>query len=76
MKNVILAAESIGVVRLAVPAISMGVYAYPAEEAVPILVEATQDALQNAISLQEVRFVLMQDSMVELFQRPIRSTKA
>lgn len=72
MKNVILAAESIGVIRLAVPAISMGVYAYPPEEAVPILVKATQDAFPHAISIQEVRFVLMQDDMVELFQHVIR----
>lgn len=76
MKNVILPAERLRVVRLAVPAISMGVYAYPPEEVVPILVKATQHALPHATSLQEVRFVLIQDNMIELFQRAIRSNEA
>ena len=71
MRNTIALADENGLTRLAVPAISMGVYGYPAEEAVPILVRVASQmagALQN---LLEIRFVVMSDELLHLFRRSI-----
>ena len=67
MESVLQLADQHGIARIAVPAISMGVYGYPAEEAVPILVKTTIDALRDTKSLQEVRFVVMQPELGTVF---------
>lgn len=68
LRNTLLLADRLGVKRLAVPAISMGVFAYPPEEAVPILVDAASAALASLASLEEVRFVLFDQALCERFQ--------
>lgn len=71
--NTLLLAEQEKVRRLALPAISMGVYAYPAEEAVPILVETARRLAPSLEQLVEIRFVVMSDPLLSLFQSAIRS---
>ena len=71
MRNTIALADENGLTRLAVPAISMGVYGYPAEEAIPILVRVASQmagALQN---LLEIRFVVVSDELLHLFRRSL-----
>jgi O-acetyl-ADP-ribose deacetylase (regulator of RNase III) len=72
MRSVLVLAEQIGVSRVAVPAISMGVYAYPPEQAVPILVQVAADALSSVRHLVEVRFVVVSASMFLCFADNLR----
>ena len=55
--------------RLAIPAISTGVYGYPPEEAVPIIVKSTNDLLDRLASMEEIRFVVSTNMMLELFKK-------
>lgn len=69
--NAVTLADENGLERLAVPAISMGVYAYPPDEAVPILVETTFSILASLRSLKEIRFVVISDDLLTLFNTAI-----
>ena len=57
--------------RLAVPALSTGVYRYPAEEAVPILVESACITAPTMRHLREIRFVVTGAPMRALFEQAI-----
>lgn len=54
--------------KLAMPAISTGVYGYPPEEAVPVIVNAALSCLERLESLEEIRFVVTDDGMLTLFE--------
>lgn len=69
--SAILLADKNGVKRLAMPAISTGVYAYPAEEAVPIIVRAAKDIAEWVTSLEEIRFVVRSNQMLALFKKSL-----
>ncbi len=69
MTNTLLAADREKLTRIAVPAISMGVYAYPPEEAVPILFWAAKSVLPRLHYLREIRFVAMSAELANLFPR-------
>lgn len=73
LENTLLLAEQEKIRRLALPAISMGVYAYPAEEAVPILVETARRLATSLEQIEEIRFVVTNDALLSLFQSAIRS---
>lgn len=68
VRSAILLADKNGVKRLAMPAISTGVYAFPAEEAVPIIVQAAKELAGRLTSLEEIRFVVSSNLMVALFE--------
>ncbi|HEY7527333.1 MAG TPA: macro domain-containing protein [Candidatus Limnocylindria bacterium] len=51
-------ADGLGARSLALPAISMGIYGYPADEAAAIAVRTVADGLAAASVLELVRFVL------------------
>lgn len=72
MRNAILVAVQAGVTRLAVPAISMGVYAYPPDEAVPILVNTAFEMQYQPGDLEEIRFVVQNEALYQLFWRAIK----
>lgn len=71
MRSVLLLADQNGLKRLAVPAISMGIYGYPAHEAVPILVNTTFAIRSQLHSLEEIRFVLTDEKKLMLFRNSI-----
>ena len=54
------------------PAISMGIYGYPVEEAVPILVEKALVLSSTVNHLKEIRFVLFESALCDLFERTLR----
>ena len=58
MRNTLLVAEQHMLSRIAVPAISMGIFAYPAEEAVPILVQTARRVGNDLQHVRETRFVV------------------
>lgn len=71
VETALLAADAEQVSRLAIPAISMGVYAYPPEEAVPLLVRTCRYVAPRLNHVQEVRFVVTNDQLLHLFQEEI-----
>jgi O-acetyl-ADP-ribose deacetylase (regulator of RNase III) len=71
MRNVLRLADQEGVVRIAVPGISMGVYAYPPREAIPILIQTVYETLEHLDHIREVRFVVIDKAIKELFEAEI-----
>jgi O-acetyl-ADP-ribose deacetylase (regulator of RNase III) len=71
LRNVLLLADEQQVMRIAVPGISMGVYAYPPAEAVPILVRAAYEMLYLLRHIREIRFVVMNETIRALFEEQI-----
>lgn len=71
VRSAVLLADENGVKRLAMPAISTGVYGYPPDQAVPIIVAAAKDVLEKLKSLEEIRFVVASDLMLSLFEKEI-----
>ncbi len=53
---------------IAFPAISTGAFGYPLEEAAPVALTATKEALTNAQHLQKVRFVLFGKKDLNVFE--------
>lgn len=72
MRNTLLVAEKYRLSRIAVPAISMGIFSYPPEEAVPILVKAAKEAGLQLQNLQEARFVVRDEELFNRFSKEIR----
>lgn len=68
VRSAILLADENGVKKLAIPAISTGVYGYPPEEAVPVIVNAALSCLERLVILEEIRFVVTDDGMLTLFE--------
>jgi len=71
LRNTLLAADEHGVRRIAVPAISMGIFSYPPDEAVPILVHAARRFGGLLKCVREVRFVVREESLFRRFVEEI-----
>lgn len=65
-------ADRLGLQSVAFPAISTGVYGYPAEAAAEVAVRTIIDELLQAESLHEVRFVLYSREMLAIFVQAAR----
>jgi O-acetyl-ADP-ribose deacetylase (regulator of RNase III) len=61
-------ADELGARTVAFPAISTGVYGYPAEKAAPVAIRAVREARTR---VEEVRFVLFDDRTYEAFERAL-----
>jgi O-acetyl-ADP-ribose deacetylase (regulator of RNase III) len=61
--------------RLAVPAISAGIYGYPIDEAVPILVKTAFQLAPNLSHLQEIRFAVVDSMLYQAFCETIAVTQ-
>jgi O-acetyl-ADP-ribose deacetylase (regulator of RNase III) len=62
-------ADELGARSIAFPAISAGVYGYPLDLAAPVALQAVKDA---DTKVEEVRFVLFDDSAYSAFERALR----
>ena len=60
-----------GVRTIAFPAISCGVYGYPAEDAVKIAVRECREALERHPSLEKITFACFDAAMLELYRREL-----
>jgi O-acetyl-ADP-ribose deacetylase (regulator of RNase III) len=63
VRSAIRVAEDYAVERLAIPAVSTGVYGYPIDEAAGILVQTAFQETKCRLSLKELRFVLYSPTM-------------
>jgi O-acetyl-ADP-ribose deacetylase (regulator of RNase III) len=52
----------------------MGVYAYPPEEAIPILVQTAREVAAELKHVQEIRFVVMSADLQLKFEQEIART--
>jgi O-acetyl-ADP-ribose deacetylase (regulator of RNase III) len=66
-RNSLRLADRLGLHSLAFPAISTGVYGYPADAAAAVAVCTVVDELSNARSVHEARFVLYSPDMLSVF---------
>lgn len=66
-RNSLRLADRLGLHSLAFPAISTGVYGYPADAAAAVAVCTVIDELSSARSVHEVRFVLYSPEMLSVF---------
>jgi O-acetyl-ADP-ribose deacetylase (regulator of RNase III) len=64
-------ADELGCRSVAFPAISTGAYAYPAELAAPVAVEAVRAALEAHPNVALVRFVLADERMRAVYSRAL-----
>lgn len=76
MTSIVRLAESHGAARIAVPAISTGVYGYPMDEAAPVLVKTTRELVRHCTRIEEVRFVLASPVALEVFMGAIDGVRA
>lgn len=68
-RNSIALADKLHLVSMSFPAISTGAFGYPAEEATKVAFATTLNALKNTKRLREVRFVLFDRAMFEIYTR-------
>lgn len=70
-RSIALAAEH-GCARVALPAISTGVYGYPLDAAAAVAIGATREALELHPQVQEARFWLFADDAYVAFETALR----
>lgn len=70
-RNVMALAAEQGFASLAFPAISCGVYGFPAERAVPIAVREVRDALARPTAVERVIFCCFDTAMAERYRREL-----
>jgi len=68
-------ADELHLTSIAFPAISTGIFGYPVELAAPVALGSSLNALRNAESVREVRFVLFDESTREYFARAAEKLK-
>ena len=71
LESAVRLADAHKIQRLAVPAISMGIYGYPIDEAVPILVKTAFRLAPNLSHLQEIRFTVVDAMLCQIFRELI-----
>jgi len=59
--------------RIAFPAISMGIFAFPPEKGIPIMVSAVVAMIAEISNLQEVRFVVISQKLMDIFDSEIKA---
>ena len=73
--NALDAAEKAGVTRLAIPAISTGVFGYPVSDAATALVDAAREFSTRSQVLKEARFVLLEVVAYDAFSAALSNIK-
>jgi O-acetyl-ADP-ribose deacetylase (regulator of RNase III) len=74
-RAVVALAADLGCQSLAVPGISTGIFGYPVEQAAPVALRATRDALAEHSGVTLVRFCLWGPEAVEPFRRALETLR-
>jgi O-acetyl-ADP-ribose deacetylase (regulator of RNase III) len=64
-------AAGLGLASIAFPAISCGIYGYPLDQAAPVAIGATIEALEGAPDVERVRFCLFGERERDAFERAL-----
>lgn len=72
-RDALLLADRNGLVSVAFPAISTGVFGYPLGDAATVAMRAVADALPSLGSVRLIRFVLFSDQDLSVFQKALES---
>jgi O-acetyl-ADP-ribose deacetylase len=75
-RSSIAVAADLGLSSIAFPAISCGIYGYPLEEAAPIAIASTIEALDSAPDLGLARFCLFGDRELAAYERALAAAGA
>ena len=67
MRNALVLADAHQVTRIAVPAISTGVYGYPMADAASVLIDTAQEMTPALNHVREIRFVLFSPEVLDVF---------
>jgi O-acetyl-ADP-ribose deacetylase (regulator of RNase III) len=67
VQSVLALAEKHGARRVALPAISTGIYGYPVEQAGPLMVKTAQEIAPTLARVEEIRFVLFDAATLRWF---------
>jgi O-acetyl-ADP-ribose deacetylase (regulator of RNase III) len=65
-----------GCLTVAFPAISTGAYGYPPELAAPIALRAVIEALERLPMIEKVRFVFVDENLLEIYREALAHLKA
>ena len=68
-------AASLGCRTVAFPAISTGAYGYPPQLAAPVALRATIDALERLPMIEKVRFVFVDENLLETYSGALARLK-
>jgi O-acetyl-ADP-ribose deacetylase (regulator of RNase III) len=74
-RSAIEVAAGLGLRSIALPAISCGIYGYPLEEAAPIAISATAEALDAAPEIGLARFCLFGDRELSAFEHALADAR-
>jgi O-acetyl-ADP-ribose deacetylase (regulator of RNase III) len=72
-RNALARAEEKGIVTIATPAVSTGVFGYPVDEAAAVAMEALRAQAPGLESVELVRFVLWDRSDVDAHERALQA---
>ncbi len=72
-RNSLALAASHGLLSIAFPAISCGIFRYPLEQAVPIAVSTVRQSLAQAPDVERVIFAVMGEPLLGLYREAIRA---
>lgn len=75
-RNALGLAEANGVATIAFPAISCGVYGYPADRAAAVAVRAVRETLPRCPTIASVVFAVMGDPVESAFRRALDEVRA
>jgi O-acetyl-ADP-ribose deacetylase (regulator of RNase III) len=70
IKSVLALAEEHGATRVALPALSTGIYGYPVEEAGPLMMKTAKTIAPTLAKVEEIRFVLFDAAALRWFAPP------
>lgn len=73
-RRAIALADEAGLASVAFPALSTGAFGYPIAEAAQVAVHAVVEALDNATSVQRLRFVLFGADDLAVFESALQNT--
>ncbi|MEX2488436.1 MAG: macro domain-containing protein [Pseudomonadales bacterium] len=68
-RNALQVARENGITSVAFPAISTGAFGYPVKEAADVTATAIVAALTENDTIQQIRFVLFDDNLLDVFQQ-------
>lgn len=68
-KNVLDKAKEHGIKRIAFPALSIGIFGYPKEEATQIAVKTIKNYLEKDYSFEEVHFIAYSEEVFDLYNK-------